>query len=136
MGPIPPCGARRAGRISVPAAERGALEEMRGYALVTMMDDELSNEALDDLPGVNLATNGTYAAELFLDRDHLAALHQILGGRVYLAAAPRRGRFLVGGVGAGITGAAAAWRFSNAGARVAVLEAGRVGRGSTAAAST
>lgn len=90
--------------VHVPAAERGALEEMRGYALVTMMDDELSNEALDDLPGVNLATNGTYAAELFLDRDHLAALHEILGGRVYLAAAPRRGRFLVGGVGAGVEG--------------------------------
>lgn len=90
--------------VHVPASERDALDEMRGYALVTMMDDELSNEALETLPGVNLATNGTYAAELFLDRDHLAALHQILGGRVYLAAAPRRGRFLVGGGGAGVEG--------------------------------
>lgn len=90
--------------VHVPASERGALEEMRGYALVTMLDDELSNEALDALPGVNLATNGTYAAELLLDTDHLTALHEILGGRVYLAAAPRRGRFLVGGVGAGVDG--------------------------------
>lgn len=88
----------------VPASQRAELEEMRGYALITMLDDELSNEALDQLPGVNLATNGTYAAEMLLDRDHLAALHTILGGRVYLAAAPRRGRFLVGGVGAGIEG--------------------------------
>ena len=88
----------------VPASQRADLEEMRGYAMVTMLDGELSNEALDHLPGVNLATNGTYAAELLLDHDHLAALHTILGGRVYLAAAPRRGRFLVGGVGAGIEG--------------------------------
>jgi hypothetical protein len=88
----------------VPASERANLEEMRGYAMVTMLDETLSNESLDDLPGVNLATNGTYAAELLLDSDHLAALHKILGGRVYLAAAPRRGRFLVGGFGAGIEG--------------------------------
>lgn len=88
----------------VPARQRAELDEMRGMALVTMLDDELSNESLDQLPGTNLATNGTYAAELFLDGDHLAALHEILGGRVYLAAAPRRGRFLVGGVGAGIDG--------------------------------
>ena len=40
---------------------------MRGYALVAMLDDELSNEALEDLPGVNVATNGVYAAELLLD---------------------------------------------------------------------
>jgi hypothetical protein len=90
--------------VHVPASQRAELEEMRGYAMVTMLDGELSNESLDDLPGVNLATNGAYAAELLLDGDHLAALHKILGGRVYLAAAPRRGRFLVGGVGAGIDG--------------------------------
>ncbi|MCC7010301.1 MAG: FAD-binding oxidoreductase [Acidobacteria bacterium] len=35
-------------------------------------------------------------------------------------------------VGGGMTGAAIAWRFASAGVRVAVLEAGRVGRGSTA----
>ena len=90
--------------VHVPASQRAELEEMRGYALVTMLDGELSNESLDHLPGVNLATNGTYAAELFLDHDHMAALHTILGGRVYLAGAPRRGRFLVGGVGGGIDG--------------------------------
>lgn len=88
----------------VPAMDRPQLGEMRGYAMVTMLDNELTNEALDDLPGVNLATNGVWAAELLLDADHLAALHTILGGRIYLAAAPRRGRFLVGGVGAGIEG--------------------------------
>jgi len=90
--------------VHVAASRRAELEEMRGYALVTMLDGELSNEALDQLPGINLATNGSYAAELLLDRDHLAALHQILGGRVYLAGVPRRGRLLVGGVGAGIEG--------------------------------
>jgi hypothetical protein len=88
----------------VPASQRADLDEMRGYAQVTMLEDELTNESLDQLPGVNLATSGTYAAELLLDGDHLAALHKILGGRVYLAAAPRRGRLLVGGVGAGIEG--------------------------------
>ena len=56
------------------------------------------------MPGVNFATNGEYAAELLLDRDHLAALHEILGFKLYLAAAPRRGRLLVGGVGGGIDG--------------------------------
>ena len=90
--------------VHVPASQRASLDEMRGYAIVTMLDEKLSNESLDHLPGVNLATNGTYAAELLLDGDHLAALHTILGGRVYLAAAPRRGRLLVGGVGAGIEG--------------------------------
>jgi hypothetical protein len=90
--------------VHVPASQRAELEEMRGLAMVTMLDEELSNESLDDLPGVNLATNGTYAAELLLDTDHLGALHTILGGRVYLAGAPRRGRLLVGGVGAGIAG--------------------------------
>jgi len=71
---------------------------------VTMLDGELSNEALEQLPGVNLATNGLYAAELLLDHDHLSALHTILGGKVYLAGVPRRSRLLVGGVGGGIEG--------------------------------
>lgn len=90
--------------VHVPASERGELEMMRGLAQVTMLDGELSNEALEQLPGINLATNGAYAAELLLDHDHLATLHTILGGQVYLAGAPRRGRFLVGGVGAGVDG--------------------------------
>src|SRR4051812_2830897 len=38
-------------------------------------------------------------------------------------------------MGGGITGAAAAWRFADAGIRVAVVEAQRVGRGSTAAST-
>src|SRR2546423_5087721 len=38
-------------------------------------------------------------------------------------------------VGGGITGAAVAWRFADAGIRVAVLEADRVARGSTAAST-
>ncbi|HEY1912799.1 MAG TPA: FAD-dependent oxidoreductase [Vicinamibacterales bacterium] len=38
-------------------------------------------------------------------------------------------------VGGGITGAAAAWRFAEAGGRVALVEAARIGRGSTAASS-
>ena len=90
--------------VHVPASEREERDVMRGHALVTMLDGELSNEALEDLPGVNIATNGAYAAELLLDPDHLAELHRILGGKVYLAGAPRRGRFLVGGVGAGVDG--------------------------------
>lgn len=90
--------------VHVPVSERSGLEDMRGSALVTMMDGELTNEALEQLPGVNLATNGLYAAELLLDGDHLAAMHEILGGKVYLAAAPHRGRFLMGGVGGGIEG--------------------------------
>ena len=90
--------------VHVPASQRGELDEIRGYALVTMLDGELANESLDQLPGVYVATNGKYAAELLLDRDHLAALHNILGGRVYFAATPRRGRLLVGGVGGGIDG--------------------------------
>lgn len=90
--------------VHVPASERSALDEMRGYALVTMLEGELENEALDQLPGVNVATNGAYAAELLLDPDHLGALHKILGGRIYLAGVPRRGRLLVGGVGAGVEG--------------------------------
>ena len=90
--------------VHVDDSERADLDLMRGTAEVTKLDAELSNESLDDLPGVNIATNGEYAAELLLDRDHLAALHDILGYKVYLAAAPRRGRLLVGGVGAGIDG--------------------------------
>jgi glycine/D-amino acid oxidase-like deaminating enzyme len=38
-------------------------------------------------------------------------------------------------VGGGFTGAAVAWRFADAGIRVAVLEAQRIGRGSTAAST-
>lgn len=90
--------------VHVPASERADLEGMRGSAMVTMLDSELVNEVLEQLPGVNLATNGTYAAELLLDGDHLAALHDILKAKVFLAAAPHRGRFLVGGVGGGIAG--------------------------------
>ncbi|MFT3700135.1 MAG: hypothetical protein QM831_43720 [Kofleriaceae bacterium] len=80
------------------------LETMRGYAMVTMLDGELANETLDHLPGVNIATNGAYAAELLLDHDHLTELHRIIGGKAYLAGVPRRGRFLVGGIGAGVDG--------------------------------
>jgi hypothetical protein len=90
--------------VHVAAAEREERDVMRGYALVTMLEGDLSNEVLDGLPGVALATSGEYAAELLLDPDHLAELHRILGGKVYLAGAPRRGRFLVGGVGAGVDG--------------------------------
>lgn len=92
------------GFVHVPATERDQLEVMRGYAELTKLDGTLANETLDDLPGVNLATNGAYAAEILLDRDHLAAIHEILGHAAYLAAAPRRGRFLLGGVGAGLAG--------------------------------
>jgi hypothetical protein len=90
--------------VHVPSSERGELELMRGLAQVSMLDGELSNQALEHLPGSNVATNGMYAAELFLDHDHLIALHEILGAKAYLAGAPRRGRFLVGGVGAGVDG--------------------------------
>jgi hypothetical protein len=90
--------------VHAPASQRDALETIRGLAQVTMLDGELSNEALEQLPGVNLATNGAYAAELLLDPDHLTALHEILGGKLYLAGVPRRGRLLVGGLGAGIEG--------------------------------
>jgi len=38
-------------------------------------------------------------------------------------------------VGAGLTGSAIAWRFAKGGARVALIEAARVGRGSTAAST-
>lgn len=90
--------------VHVPASERADLEAMRGSAMVTMLDGDLTNEALEHLPGVTLATNGTYAAELLLDGDHLAALHEILKAKAFLAGAPYRGRFLVGGVAGGITG--------------------------------
>lgn len=88
----------------VPAAERAEREAMRGYSMLTMLDEQLSNEALESLPGLNIATNGVYAAELLLDHDHLSALHEILGAKLYLAGAPRRGRLLVGGVRAGVEG--------------------------------
>lgn len=90
--------------VHVADSDRSQLEIMRGSAELTKLDGELSNEALDDLPGVNIATNGDYAAELLLDRDHLAAVHEILGLKLFLAAAPRRGRLLIGGVAAGIEG--------------------------------
>jgi hypothetical protein len=90
--------------VHVLAAEGEERDVMRGYAMITMLDGELSNEALEDLPGSNVATNGAYAAELLLDPDHLAQLHEIFGSKVYLAGAPRRGRLLVGGVGAGVDG--------------------------------
>ena len=90
--------------VHVPASEHEELEVMRGHAMLTMLDGELANTALEEMPGVHLATEGEYAAELLLDRDHLGALHDILGSRVYLAGAPRRGRLLVGGVGAGTAG--------------------------------
>lgn len=90
--------------VHVADAERADLELMRGSAELTKLDGTLANETLDDLPGVNIATHGAYAAEIFLDRDHLAAIHEILDVKVYLAAAPRRGCFLLGGVGAGLDG--------------------------------
>ncbi len=90
--------------VHVPASERAELELMRGAAIMTMLDGELANEVIEHVPGVNLATSGAYAAELLLDGDHLAALHEMLGAKVFLAAAPRRGRLLVGGVGGGIDG--------------------------------
>lgn len=90
--------------VYVAESERAQLEVMRGSAELTKLDGTLSNETFEDLPGVNIATNGEYAAEIFLDRDHLAAIHEILGAKMYLAAAPRRARFLIGGVGAGIDG--------------------------------
>jgi hypothetical protein len=90
--------------VHVAAAEREERDVMRGSALLTMLDGELSNEVLEELPGVALATTGAYAAELLLDHDHLAELHKILGGKMYLAGVPHRGRLLVGGVGAGVEG--------------------------------
>ncbi len=88
----------------VPASAQADLEMMRGLAIETMLDGELAREPIESLPGVNFATTGTYAAELLLDRDHLTAIHDIVKAAGYLAAAPRRGRLLVGGVGGGIDG--------------------------------
>src|SRR5471032_1835433 len=51
---------------------------------------------------------------------------------------PRLGRDLsvdIAIVGGGITGTAVAWRFAAAGVRVALVEAARIGRGSTAAST-
>ncbi len=90
--------------VHVPAADHEALEVMRGSAILTMLDGDLANEVLDDLEGTAFATTGAYAAELLLDPDHLAGLHDILGVGAYLAAAPRRGRFLFGGVRGGLAG--------------------------------
>src|SRR5687767_1157797 len=61
--------------VHVADSERAQLDVMRGSAELTKLDGTLSNESLDDLAGVNVATNGEYAAELVLDRDHLAAVH-------------------------------------------------------------
>ena len=90
--------------VHVQATERTELETMRGSAMLTMLDGDLTNEVLEHLPGAAFATTGTYAAELLLDGDHLAQLHAILGASAYLAAAPRRGRFLFGGVRGGVAG--------------------------------
>jgi hypothetical protein len=90
--------------VHVLVSEHSAIEEMRGSAVETMLDSELVSEALEQLPGVNFATNGTYAAELLLDGDHLAEIHELLKAKVYLAAAPHRGRLLVGGVRGGVDG--------------------------------
>lgn len=90
--------------VHVLAHEGEAPDVMRGFAQVTMLDGELSNETIERLPGINVATTGDYAAELLLDPDHLAQLHTIFGGKVYLAGVPRRGRMLAGGIGAGIEG--------------------------------
>ncbi len=89
--------------VHVPATERAELDAMRGAAILTMLDADLTNEVLAQVPGV-FATTGTYAAELLLDRDHLTQLHAILDASAYLAAAPRRGRFLFGGVRGGVAG--------------------------------
>jgi hypothetical protein len=76
---------------------------MRGLAILTMLDGELRNEVLEEVPR-GLATNGEYAAELLLDRDHLETLHDVFVAKAYLVGTPRRGRLLVGGVGAGMEG--------------------------------
>lgn len=90
--------------VHVPASERAELETMRGSAILTMLDGDLANEVLEHVPGAAFATTGAYAAELLLDGDHLAQLHEILGASAYLAAAPHRGRFLFGGVRGGLEG--------------------------------
>ena len=88
--------------VHVLATERADLEAMRGSAIETVLDGELASEVLEDVPGDTVATPGTYAAELLLDGDHLAEIHGILDAKVYLAAAPYRGRFLFGGVRGGV----------------------------------
>lgn len=90
--------------VHVAADERVALDVMRGSAILTMMDGELTNEVLEHVPGATFATSGAYAAELLLDHDHLAQLHEILRASMYLAAAPYRGRLLFGGVRGGLDG--------------------------------
>ena len=66
--------------VHVPASERAELELMRGSSMLTMLDGELTNEVLQELPGACFATTGTYAAELLVDADHLTQL--ILGDGV------------------------------------------------------
>jgi hypothetical protein len=90
--------------VHVSASQRAELPTMRGLAQLAMLEGTLTNEALEHLPGSNVASNGTYAAELLLDRDHLTALHGMFGGKAYLVGVPCRERLLVGGVGAGIEG--------------------------------
>jgi glycine/D-amino acid oxidase-like deaminating enzyme len=65
---------------------------------------------------------------LWLDRD--SAARQVRFPRL-----ERDLRVDVAVVGGGITGAAVAWRFARAGVRVALVEAARIGRGSTAAST-
>ena len=90
--------------VHAPAADRADLELMRGSAILTMLGADLAHEALEGLPGVTFAATGPYAAELLLDRDHLAGMHDILQAKVFLAGVPRRGRFLLGAVRGGIEG--------------------------------
>ena len=65
---------------------------------------------------------------LWLDRDAAAR-------RVHFPTLTRHLDVDVAIVGGGITGAALAWRFADAGIRVALVEAARIGRGSTAAST-
>lgn len=90
--------------VHLPASARAELDDIRGLAIETTLDDELTNEPLEHLPGVNFATTGAHAAELLIDRDHLAAIHDTLKGAGYFVGVPRRGRCLVGGIGAGVDG--------------------------------
>ena len=79
--------------VHVSDSERAQLDLMRGSAELTKLEGELSNESLDALPGINLATNGEYAAELLLsmmtgldfDRQHFGVPHR--------ASAKARGRW-------------------------------------------
>lgn len=61
--------------VHVPATERTELEMMRGSAIMTMLDGDLTNEVLEHVPGT-FATSGAYAAELLLDGDHLTQLRR------------------------------------------------------------